>query len=176
MSQQKKTEIFSKRLRERIARLALQQTEIASHLKVETTAVSNWASGANLPKGKHLRGLADYLNCSVDWLMGRDEASYALKDAPRPPGTDWMRRANEAERKLADLRSGLWRLLEETSAPASSSFAEEELRAVRLAERAVDAEQRSGEAGAPSEKKSLPSPGVLPGSNPPPGSPKPDQE
>lgn len=34
MSQQKKTEIFSKRLRERIARLALQQTEIASHLKV----------------------------------------------------------------------------------------------------------------------------------------------
>jgi transcriptional regulator with XRE-family HTH domain len=72
-SQQNNTEkfsLFSGRLRARLAKLGIQQNELADRVGVSPGAVNNWLSGVNAAKGKHLRRLADVLNCDAHWLSG----------------------------------------------------------------------------------------------------------
>ena len=68
-----------------------------------------------MAKGKNLRRLAEVLNCRPGWLLGEEDNEYAgvLGRGRTPYGKDtWHRRALNAEKKLADLRSGLRYLLE----------------------------------------------------------------
>ena len=73
-----------------------------------------------MAKGKNLRRLAEVLNCRAGWLLGEEDhvAADVLSKAGTAYGKDtWQQRALAAEKKLADLRSGI-RLLLEMSADA----------------------------------------------------------
>ena len=116
--QQKKSEklrVFSERFKSALRKSNLQDNEIAEKLGVAPSAISNWRQGLNRAKGKNLRRLAEVLKCGPEWLLGEEEHEVAgvLSGARIPYRKDpWQQRALVAEKKLADLRSGLRYLLE----------------------------------------------------------------
>ena len=129
-SQQKSTVKFSDNLRFRAARLNLQANEIAEHLGIEPSAVSNWMNGVNMPKPKNIRTLAGLLKCDPDWLLGKTDtmvleepaAAYATPSENIAVERDmWRRRAKEAEQQLHDLRTGLQSLLALTGSKSQNS-------------------------------------------------------
>lgn len=121
-SQQKSSEklrLFSERLRSRIARLGLQQNELAEKVGVEPGAVGNWVKGLNAARGEHLRRVAEVLGVEVGWLSGEQE----LRESEGGYGTaeEWRAKALESERRLTRLRTGLQKLLEESSPAVQES-------------------------------------------------------
>lgn len=48
------------------------QEEVAEALGVSTASISNWERGLNQPFIKRIWQLADYYNCSIDELVGRN--------------------------------------------------------------------------------------------------------
>jgi transcriptional regulator with XRE-family HTH domain len=135
-SQQKKSEklrTFSERFRSALRKSNFQDNEIAGKMGVAPSAISNWRQGLNMAKGKNLRRLAEVLNCRPGWLLGEEdiEDTGMLRRAQTPYGKDtWQQRALAAEKKLADLRTGLRFLLEASAdlppppeKPAVSSLA-----------------------------------------------------
>jgi len=118
ISQQKKSEklrLFSERFRAALGKRNFQDNEIAKKVGVEPSAISNWRQGRNMAKGKNLRRLAEVLDCRPGWLSG-EETIEAVAAAGRVRVSDskdpWHQRALHAEKRLADLRSGLRYLLE----------------------------------------------------------------
>ena len=117
-SQQKKSEklrVFSERFKSALRKSNFQDNEIAEKLRVAPSAISNWRQGLNMAKGKNLRRLAELLKCRPGWLLGEDDHEDAgmMSRAQPPHGREtWQQRALAAEKKLADLRSGLRSLLE----------------------------------------------------------------
>lgn len=51
----------------------LNQTELAKFLNVSKQTVSNWENGNRIPDTLTLSKLADFFNCSVDYILGRSE-------------------------------------------------------------------------------------------------------
>ena len=45
---------------------------IAAHLGLSNATATKWKKGA-IPNGETLIGIADYLDCSVDYLLGRTD-------------------------------------------------------------------------------------------------------
>jgi len=66
--------IFSKRLQERRDALDLSQEELAKAAKLQATAISHFETGARKPSFDNLRKLADALETTVDYLMGRTDS------------------------------------------------------------------------------------------------------
>lgn len=48
------------------------QADVAKALKVDQTAVSQWETGASMPRISNLFRLAQLYGCSVDDLIGED--------------------------------------------------------------------------------------------------------
>lgn len=48
------------------------QKELATALKTNIVNISNWETGRNEPSCKDLISLANYFQCSVDYLLGRE--------------------------------------------------------------------------------------------------------
>ena len=53
----------------------ISQSELCSFLGIKKNAYTNWKSGHTSSYKKYLPQIADYLNCSVDYLLGREESS-----------------------------------------------------------------------------------------------------
>jgi hypothetical protein len=73
-----------------------------------------------MAKGRNLRRLAEVLKCRPGWLLGEgsfEDAGVAHARNSAENQESWRHRALAAEKKLADLRSGL-RFLLETSGDA----------------------------------------------------------
>lgn len=66
--------IFSKRLQERRAALDLSQEGLAKKAKLQATAISHFETGGRKPSFDNLRNLADALETTVDYLMGRTDS------------------------------------------------------------------------------------------------------
>lgn len=49
------------------------QKELADHLFVNQTAVSQWERGATTPSSQMLQHLSELYQVSIDYLLGRDE-------------------------------------------------------------------------------------------------------
>jgi|AGTN01.2.fsa_nt_gi Predicted transcriptional regulators len=52
----------------------LTQKQLADHLGIDQTAISNWERGKGLPDLANLVKLANFFDISLDYLMGRDQA------------------------------------------------------------------------------------------------------
>lgn len=65
--------MFAKRLKEARKRKNLLQKELASLLGVSRTTVTSWENGTRVPEFETLQRIADVLEVSVDYLLGRSD-------------------------------------------------------------------------------------------------------
>ncbi|NDO46011.1 helix-turn-helix transcriptional regulator [Clostridium sp. MD294] len=57
----------------RIKELNLTAKKLSNDTGISTGNISDWKSGRSMPTAMKLDTLADYLNCSVDYLLGRTD-------------------------------------------------------------------------------------------------------
>ncbi len=57
----------------RIDELGLTAKKVSAATKISTGNISDWKNGKCLPTATKLYVLADYLNCSTDYLLGRTD-------------------------------------------------------------------------------------------------------
>jgi transcriptional regulator with XRE-family HTH domain len=67
------SKIFSIRLRKARERRNLKQSELAERAGLQAAAVSHFETGRRAPSFDNLRRLADTLNVTTDYLIGRAE-------------------------------------------------------------------------------------------------------
>ncbi|MBQ9013587.1 MAG: helix-turn-helix transcriptional regulator [Bacilli bacterium] len=60
------------RLKELRIKKNIKQQDLAKALNVTKQSVSNWENGKRLPNIEILILLADFYNCSLDYLVGRE--------------------------------------------------------------------------------------------------------
>ena len=51
----------------------LTQNEVAQQIQTSQTNIGRWEKGLNEPTASFLVRLADFFNCSVDYLLGRED-------------------------------------------------------------------------------------------------------
>lgn len=73
------------RIRMRRRTLDLKQQTVADALGVSDATLSRWESGQHCPRGDALLKLADVLDCSADYLIGRDDSPEIRSSAPSVP-------------------------------------------------------------------------------------------
>ncbi len=71
---------FAERLKAVREEKGLSQTELAAKTGLQPSAVSHFESGRRSPSFDNLRRLADALNVTIDYLLGRSD----LRDAAGP--------------------------------------------------------------------------------------------
>lgn len=64
---------FADRLRELMDEKGLNQRQLEKETGLSNQAISFWLSEQRFPSIKSMWDLADYFNCSVDYLIGRKE-------------------------------------------------------------------------------------------------------
>ncbi|WP_334075116.1 helix-turn-helix domain-containing protein [Paenibacillus sp. A14] len=70
-------EIFAERFKNLRRLKSISQQDIASSLGVDRTIVSHWERGTRVPSLEIACALADYLDVSLDYLVGRsDDSTY----------------------------------------------------------------------------------------------------
>ena len=47
--------------------------QLADHIQTSDASVSNWENGVNEPKAEYIVRLADFFECSADYLLGRED-------------------------------------------------------------------------------------------------------
>lgn len=57
----------------RIQSLGMTAKKVSDDTGISTGNISDWKSGRSMPTAPKLVILADYLNCSVDYLLGRTD-------------------------------------------------------------------------------------------------------
>ena len=64
---------FPVRLRELLKKRELLNKDFAKIMRVEPATISNWEKGNRFPKDDTLIKIADYFDCSIDYLLGRTD-------------------------------------------------------------------------------------------------------
>lgn len=68
---------FSQRLKQARKSTGMSQKELAEKIGGYQTKYQNWEAGKNEPDMDTIKKLASALGVSLDWLLGKDEASKA---------------------------------------------------------------------------------------------------
>jgi transcriptional regulator with XRE-family HTH domain len=72
----KKIKIFGERLKIRLKAINKNQTDLAAALQVSNEAVSKWARGDGNPTFDNLMHAAQFLKCTIGYLVGDIEDRY----------------------------------------------------------------------------------------------------
>lgn len=64
---------FPSRLRELREKKELLSKDFAKIMNVEPATITNWEKGNRFPKDDVLINIADYFDCSIDYLLGRTD-------------------------------------------------------------------------------------------------------
>ena len=64
--------MFFERLEKMCGICGCKPNTIAAHLGLSNATATKWKKGS-IPNGETLIGIADYLDCSVDYLLGRTD-------------------------------------------------------------------------------------------------------
>ncbi len=72
--------VFSERLRNIRREHEITQVELGKKLGYGYTAIANYESGRNEPSHADLCRIADYLDVSIDYLLGRTDDLYSHKN------------------------------------------------------------------------------------------------
>jgi len=90
------------KIQELLKSKGLMQKDLTAHLGLSQVAFTDWKRGRSDSYLKYLPLIAEYLDCSADYLLGRtDEQGYKEK-APSPEGPE-----GAARRLLDDAMDGL---------------------------------------------------------------------
>lgn len=64
-----------------MSKLGINQSQLSAETGISTGNLSDWKKGRSMPTSAKLTILADYFNCSVDYLLGRtDEPNRTVSD------------------------------------------------------------------------------------------------
>ncbi len=66
-------EIFGIRIKQELKIQGKKQVDLANHLKVQKSTLSEWLNGNNEPPMKSIVEIANYLNVSTDYLLGVED-------------------------------------------------------------------------------------------------------
>lgn len=69
----------------RINDLGINAKTLSENTGISTGNISDWKSGRSMPTAKKLISLADYLECSIDYLLGRTDTPEINKIADKKP-------------------------------------------------------------------------------------------
>ena len=64
---------FGERLKKLREEKNILSKDLASIINVEPSTITNWEKGNRSPKGDMLIRIADYFDCSIDYLLGRTD-------------------------------------------------------------------------------------------------------
>ena len=79
---------FPVRLRELLKKRELLNKDFAKIMRVEPATITNWEKGNRFPKDDALIKIADYFDCSIDYLLGRtDDYLEEIYTGNLPPQT-----------------------------------------------------------------------------------------
>lgn len=90
-----------KRLRDRSGK---NQVTVATDLAVSQSTIGNWESGARTPDAQMLIRIADYYNCSLDYLLGRTDNIHGSA-APELTAKEELDIAKELDEILSGMNS-----------------------------------------------------------------------
>lgn len=76
---------FGERLGELIFEKDLNEKQFAENVGICISCVSVYLQGKSMPTVASLVKIADYFNCSADFLLGREEENKSVKFKPCPP-------------------------------------------------------------------------------------------
>ena len=79
----KPSEVFSERLRAAREKRGLKQGDLAGRAGLQASAISHFETGARKPSFDNLRRLADALEVTTDYLLGRVTEAQALAGADK---------------------------------------------------------------------------------------------
>ena len=65
--------MFKDTFREIVQAKGLSLYKVSKDTKIPKTLIYDWASGEREPVSDYITTLADYLDCSVDYLLGRTD-------------------------------------------------------------------------------------------------------
>ncbi len=92
--------IFPRRLRAAREMRRFSQLELAERARLQQAAVSHYESGVRRPSLRNLRSLAEALEVTTDYLVGRSESPEPLPSPDESLFTDFQR-LTAADRELA---------------------------------------------------------------------------
>ena len=72
--------MFAQRLKELRLEMGLTQAQLAKEAGLRQSHISSWESGLRMPLPDGLLKLANFFNCSVDYLLGNDENEELSKE------------------------------------------------------------------------------------------------
>ena len=81
---------FGERLSELIIEHSLKAKEFAKATGLKESCISVYMQGKSLPTVASLVKMADYFNCSTDFLLGREEENKSVKFKPCPPFSEQL--------------------------------------------------------------------------------------
>ncbi|MCL2861853.1 MAG: helix-turn-helix domain-containing protein [Firmicutes bacterium] len=88
---------FAESLKDILYDYQLSVEELSKAIGISKNSIYVWQAGYEnyLPSISNLLILADYFNCSVDYLIGIEETNYLPKLKPYPIFANWFRQAVE---------------------------------------------------------------------------------
>ena len=81
---------FGERLSELIFEQKLNGKEFAKITGIKESCISFYLQGKSMPTVVSLVKMADYFNCSTDFLLGREEENKSVKFKPCPPFSEQL--------------------------------------------------------------------------------------
>lgn len=81
---------FAERLNGLIFEHDLNGKTFAAEVNISASCISEYLQGIHLPTLAKLLKMADYFNCSTDFLLGREEENPALTFKPCPPFSEQL--------------------------------------------------------------------------------------
>lgn len=107
---------FAERLSWLMFEKNLTSVEFTSILRCGHTTINRYLKGNRLPKTDLVIKIADYFNCTTDFLLGLEEETYACTFRPCPPFNEHFAKVLKKYEKKPD------ELHEETNIPTSSIY------------------------------------------------------
>ena len=81
---------FGERLAELICEQNIDKKTFAKNVGINATCISHFILGKHTPTVKSLIKIADYFNCSTDFLLGREEENRNLSFKKCPPFSEQL--------------------------------------------------------------------------------------
>jgi len=75
--------IFAERLRARLVEIEMSQKQLARLTCLTAASISEYINGGRVPRVADFARIADILNCSMDWLWGRDDTKQPESQEPQ---------------------------------------------------------------------------------------------
>lgn len=69
----------------------INMSELAKELDLDQSTISNYINGKRLPAIENLIAIADYFNCTTDFLLGRESDNYSTTFYKCPPFSEQLK-------------------------------------------------------------------------------------